>query len=245
MLQKQEILEIGFNALKTEIVEFCSYLYIRQIDNIFKQAGFSEVDSDQTKRGTFYNYYNSVNWNECSTIAKFLKVVENLLLLQDISEESKQNIRNICDKCGFKVSNGHHINNQFIPDLFVYQFPAGLPYGKNKPNFYIKAQNGKQKLSFELEGETRIVKKDVYPDFGYKKFSESNGFNPETDGIFRQSLANMNQSQCERAFFIAYARKLNMVDRNIPVLIPQAWIQWHSLTKKNLRSNSSLYPDDL
>ena len=133
---RQEILKIGLNALKTEITEFCSCLYIRQIENIFKQAGFPEVDSDQTRRGTVYNYYNSVNWSDSNTISKFLKVVETILLIHDISEESKQYIKDICDKCGFKVIDGHYIDNQFISDLFIYQFPAGLPYGKNKPNFY-------------------------------------------------------------------------------------------------------------
>lgn len=36
-----------------------------------------------------------------------------------------------------------------------------------------------------------------------------------------------------------------MADTNVPVLIPQAWIQWHSLTKKYLSSNTSLHPEDI
>ncbi|VEP15154.1 conserved hypothetical protein [Hyella patelloides LEGE 07179] len=245
MSKHQEILKIGLNALKIEITNLCAYLSKWQIEQIFKQAGFPETDDNPTRRGLVDNYYSSLDWNNQETVQKFLKVIEIILLLSDIREETKQYIRNVCKECGFKVSNGHYINNDFIPDLFIYQFPAGLPYGKNKPNFCIKAKNGKQTLSFELTGETSIIKKDVYPDFSYGKFAEANGFNSVTDSNFRKALANMNQTKYERDFFIAYAKKLRMADRDIPVLIPQAWIQWHSLSKKNLRSNSSLYPDDL
>jgi very-short-patch-repair endonuclease len=36
-----------------------------------------------------------------------------------------------------------------------------------------------------------------------------------------------------------------MVEKSVPVLIPQAWIQWHSFPKKNLRSTDSLHVDDI
>ncbi len=34
-------------------------------------------------------------------------------------------------------------------------------------------------------------------------------------------------------------------NKNIPTLIPQAWIQWHSQTKKDLRQIDSKHSDDL
>ena len=36
-----------------------------------------------------------------------------------------------------------------------------------------------------------------------------------------------------------------MRSTDIPVLIPQAWIQWHSKTKQDLRSTASSYADEL
>ncbi|WP_242578256.1 hypothetical protein [Chroococcus sp. FPU101] len=55
----------------------------------------------------------------------------------------------------------------------------------------------------------------------------------------------MNQTELEKKFFIEYAKKLKMAKTNIPVLIPQAWIQWHSQSKKNLRAISSTHSDEI
>ena len=53
----------------------------------------------------------------------------------------------------------------------------------------------------------------------------------------------MNQTDYERDFFLKYIKKF--VFPNKPVLIPQAWIQWHSQSKKNLRAISSNHADEL
>ena len=46
-------------------------------------------------------------------------------------------------------------------------------------------------------------------------------------------------------FFNAYEKKYNMTTEEVPVLVPQAWIEWHSKTKTNLRNEGSAYKDNL
>ena len=47
-------------------------------------------------------------------------------------------------------------------------------------------------------------------------------------------------------FFVKYAKYFNMAySANIPALLPQAWIQWHSQPKRNLRAENSNHADDL
>ena len=55
----------------------------------------------------------------------------------------------------------------------------------------------------------------------------------------------MNQTPCEDKLFIAYAKKFDMANANIPVLIPQAWIQWHSILKRYLNSSNALEAKDI
>lgn len=55
----------------------------------------------------------------------------------------------------------------------------------------------------------------------------------------------MNQTEYETQFLLHYANKFNMANENIPVLIPQAWIQWHSQSKKYLSPTSSLNIKDI
>src|SRR5258707_14585196 len=55
----------------------------------------------------------------------------------------------------------------------------------------------------------------------------------------------MNQTEAEKEFFIEYARSFEMALNDVPVLVPQAWIQWHSMTKANLRAEGSTIADEL
>ncbi|MEH2459009.1 hypothetical protein [Nostoc sp.] len=55
----------------------------------------------------------------------------------------------------------------------------------------------------------------------------------------------MSQTEYEKIFFQKYTNLYDMWTKEIPVLIPQAWIQWHSSTKKELRANNSSYVDEL
>lgn len=130
-------------------------------------------------------------------------------------------------------------------DLFVRQFPAGLPYGKAKPDFKIFSDKGIQKLEFELKNGMGIFKKEIYPDFTFKMLEKIYGVDESTNEGLKRSLVNMNQTDKEKKFFIQYAKTFNMATSNIPTLIPQAWVQWHSQNKKNLREIGSKHSDEL
>lgn len=136
-------------------------------------------------------------------------------------------------------------NEDVNKDLFIQQFPAGLPFGKSKPHVSILSDKGIQKIQFELINGMAILRKDVYPDFNFRKLEIVFGVDEFTNENLRRSLANMNQTNTEKDFLIQYAKTFDMVNKNIPTLIPQAWIQWHSQTKKDLRQIDSKHSDNL
>ena len=137
-------------------------------------------------------------------------------------------------------------SNEYVSkDLFMQQFPAGLPFGKAKPHVSILSEKGIQKIQFELINGMAILRKDVYPNFNFRKLEIVFGVDEFTNKNLRRSLAKMNQTYTEEEFLIQYAKTFDMVNKNIPTLIPQAWIQWHSQTKKDLRQIDSKHSDDL
>lgn len=129
-------------------------------------------------------------------------------------------------------------------DPFRFQFPAGLPFGISKPDFAIVAEKGFQNLRFELKQDMFLLRKDVYPNLNYRKLMELCGVDNQSDTAFRRQLDQMCTSK-ERDFFRAYGQTFNMADADIPVLIPQAWVQWHSLLKRDLRAQNSSHADEL
>jgi hypothetical protein len=129
--------------------------------------------------------------------------------------------------------------------LFQYQFPAGLPFGLKKPNLALIPGKGSQSMYFEDDADIGIIRNGVYPDFHAEKLKQ----------IFRDrkiggvgllpALLGMN-TDSERKLFVAYMSQYSMwTSTDVPVLIPQAWIQWHSMTKRNLRALNSSYIDGL
>jgi hypothetical protein len=77
----------------------------------------------------------------------------------------------------------------------------------------------------------------IYPNFSFKNLQELCKVDSFTDENFRKSLYLMNQTSREKEFFMAYQNKFLMKENsNVPLLIPQAWIQWHSQNKKDLRA---------
>ena len=139
----------------------------------------------------------------------------------------------------------YDFNFDIDKDLFVQQFPAGLPFGKTKPHVSIFSEKGVQKIKFVIVNGMGILKKDVYPNFNFRKLESAFQVDEYTNKNLRKSLANMNQTDKEKTFLIRYAKTFKMVEENIPTLIPQAWIQWHSQTKKDLRQHDSKHSDDL
>ncbi len=239
--------------LKIEFREFCSnYSVLRKIDDMFTIAGFSRATSATAvggaRRSLVEEYYASADWGQEETVQKFLHVIEYALVDPDLAGEAKERLRSTCRACGLKLEdNGYKICYEAVTTSFSYQFPAGLPFGVPKPEFAVKAEKGGQSLQFELQAGLGIISSncDVYPNFDFKKLEISYGLNSSTNKVLRQAITNMNQTEYEKKFFLAYAKKFDMANKNVPVFIPQAWVQWHSLPKKDLRSTSSLHKDEL
>jgi hypothetical protein len=167
-----------------------------------------------------------------------------------ISDGQKDFLRNKCIKEGLVVE-GQQVQLPQITspdatdDLFMHQFPGGLPFGLAKPEFAVTAKKGKQSLKFELKSGIGIIWRDVYPNFDFPTFQAACGINSETNLALKKALLAMNQTECEKTFFQSYAKYFRMADNHIPILIPQAWIQWHSSSKKVLQASGSSLAKEL
>lgn len=231
--------------LKNEFREFCSEkLVIRSIKDVFLSAGFSEEKPTREFSGSrntlVESYYASVDWQKEDAEQKLLQVIRLLLLSNYLQEDDKDRIRSMCKRFDFDID-----DESVEIDKFEKQFPAGLPFGKLKPDFAIKAENGRQTLKFELCDGYGIIFGEVYPDFDFKKLEEAYGITAATNRTLKIALVEMNQTDCEKKFFKEYAQRFGIAANHVPFLVPQPWIQWHSLSKKNLPSSSSLGKDDL
>ncbi|MBD2415791.1 hypothetical protein H6H01_34785 [Nostoc calcicola FACHB-3891] len=238
-------------SLKIYLERFCCDCFTkRQIDIIFSGGGFTRDESInfEYKRDLINQYYKSVDWESPVIISKLNQVIETILHSIDLSDDGKNNFRKTLSDIGFKFDGNRVISQPIIPNnsLFVSQFPVGLPFGKPKPEFAVQIDKGSQKLKFEWKNGIGIIDFNVYPDLTYQKLAQN--FNLHlgtTDGSLRRALKDMNQTEYETKFFLDYANKFKMANQNIPVLIPQAWIQWHSQSKKYLNSTSSLNINDI
>jgi hypothetical protein len=241
----------SLRILKVEFREFCvNYLSLSQIEGIFSNAGLTlgeETSSTGTRRGLVEEFYSATDWQKTENVHKLFRIIEYILQLHYISDEIKDCLRSICTDSGFGVDNNKIKYEDTIlgEDLFSYQFPAGLPFGVLKPDFSISAEKGGQILKYELQDGLGLIRGKVYPNFSFKILEASYGLNSSTNKVLKKALIDMNQSDYEKKFFVEYAKRFDMANQNLPVLIPQAWIQWHSQAKKNLRSTSSLHMDDL
>ncbi len=130
-------------------------------------------------------------------------------------------------------------------DLFKQQFPAGLPFGIKKPSVAFIPEKGTQRVYFEDEPDIGVIRESVYPTFTYQALTECLKGTPIGNLNLKETLINLCQTDPEKQFFRFYTNNYQMWTREIPILIPQAWIQWHSYTKNELRSRNSSYVDDL
>jgi hypothetical protein len=246
-------MEIISPALRLEFREFCVQLALRQIDDIFQMAGVKPSVPARSvsgeRRSRVEEYYASLDWANLDDVLKFLKVMSLVLSQSYISSESKQFIRELCTTEGLLVE-GYQIR---LPDrsvhgderLFEKQFPVGLPFGILKPDFAITAHEGGQSLKFELKSGIGMIWGGVYPDFAFRSFEEAYGINSSTNLALKKALLTMNQTETEKEFFRTYAKRFGMADNYVPLLVPQAWIQWHSLSKRELRANRPSFVDEL
>jgi hypothetical protein len=240
---------------RLEFREFCVGLVLRQIDDIFQMAeiksGIIPPDRNVSgeRRRRVEEYYASIDWTNQRDAEKFLTAIGLVLSQSYIPKESKDFLLDLCQKEGW-VINGYQI--QFPDkaihepdDLFKFQFPAGLPFGIPKPNFAVTSDGGGQSLKFEMKSGIGIIWKDVYPNYDFLTFQAACGISPETNLALKKALLTMNQTESEKAFFQAYAKHFGMAENIVPILIPQAWIRWHSLPKHDLRAKKSHQADEV
>lgn len=239
-------------ALKIEFRQFCiDFMKLAQIKSIFLSANFKLTDNSSyscnTRRELVDAFYNSVDWKDEKIIQKFLKTIEYTLQLHYLSDEQKNYLLTLCTDLGFHIEENRILSQSLIcaANLFNNQFPAGLPFGVPKPDFSITAIKGVQELKFELKEKLGLLTGKIYPCFTFKMLESLYGLNSLTNGALKRFMRDINQSDYEKDFFLKYAKKFNMAEKNVPVLIPQAWIQWHSKSKKNLRGISSSHKDEL
>lgn len=241
---------ISVRALKIEFREFCTGLTLKMIGNIFSAADFSVVDGtevDGTRRGLVSTFYDSEDWSKPSAVQKLLTVIEYTLQSYYLDDQVKESLQDLCVHNGLVLEDNKVRRDAPFKDTnnFAYQFPAGLPFGVPKPSFSIRATQGGQKLGYELQDGLGLLKGTVYPNFTFQELEADYGLDSSTNKVLKNALVDMNQSLSEKSFFLAYAHKFYMADANVPVLIPQAWIQWHSQSKKNLRTSVATYSDEL
>lgn len=232
-------------AKAVSVILASHYYSHRVIDNLFQEKGaIGDIPPGNLveKCTTWLKRANSAD-NPLEFLGKILEEYMEV----DADDEGRQGIAEILAGYNLAYQQGGVIITltEDAGDLFEKQFPAGLPFGVPKPDFAITAQDGGQSLKFELKSGIGIIWRDVYPSFDFQAFEESCGITSSTNLALKQALMAMNQTECEKVFFRIYARYFGMADNHIPMLIPQAWIQWHSLPKSVLRTSGRPLADEL
>ena len=210
--------------LRLEFREFCVGLVLRQINDIFQMAGIEPSQAKRNvggeRRSRVEEYYASIDWTDLTDVQKFLKVIGLVLSQAYISNDEKEHVRNIGTQAGltveeYQVKLPEGTSHKEIDDLFIQQFPGGLPFGLAKPDFSVTASEGSQSLRFELKSGIGIIWRDVYPDFDFPTFQTACGINPATNLALKKALFAMNQTQCEKTFFQTYAKDVGMNCRKL------------------------------
>lgn len=242
-------------ALRSEFREFCVGLYLGQIDDIFQMAEIEpgtippNRNLSGARRTRVEEFYASIDWTNLVDAQKFLKVLGLVLSQSYLSEDQKTIIRELSVQEGLVVEGNQvrlsEIGSSHTTDLFMEQFPVGLPFGVVKPDFAITAIKGGQSLRFELKSGIGIIWRGIYPNFDFQSFQAASGITPSTNLALKKALLAMNQTECEKVFFQAYAKHFSMAENYVPMLIPQAWIQWHSLSKRVLKESKRSLADEL
>jgi hypothetical protein len=128
-----------------------------------------------------------------------------------------------------------------VADLFHHQFPAGLPFGLIKPHVVLRPQGGTQVIQFEDASDIWVIRTGVYPSLAFAGLEAALKGTPITRTALQAKLPSIIQTPTESTFFQQYAAAHRMFTEEVPVLVPQAWIQWHSLRKDDLRTAGSSY----
>ncbi|PZV15219.1 MAG: hypothetical protein DCF22_07575 [Leptolyngbya sp.] len=241
--------------LKTEFREFCVvHLVIRNIHDIFTSAGIEQGKSEKhlsgDRRSLVEDYYSSLSWESMESIRKFVKVLENTLLISWIGDEGKQELRSLCGKHGFAVDKDGYR---------VYLTTLGV--GSNVKNLIFAANGPKPEIIFSdsVSNDIEIVKNSAYCLI-YDRPIKSHGLlwkelvdwwrdreqlNEESDiEVGRKLYARLSQSltsEPEKLFWKIYFKKFyESFKEKLPALIPQVYLHYDPYTLKHLQDQRRL-----
>jgi hypothetical protein len=240
---------LRLRLLQLEFREFCSdFFSLSRIRKLFQHFQLSLPEEESltisVKRDLVDSFYQSVDWNNQGKVKDFLRMLDYIEQLHDLPNVERERLTELRQNIGLQIEDSVQSAKATSQDLFISQFPAGLPFGKPKPDFVISAKSGSQTLKYELKNELGILNGEIYPDFSFRMLESLFSVTPETNLVLKKALVAMNQTDLEKEFFKQYAKYFNMANEHVPVLIPQAWIQWHSQSKKNLRAINSSHADE-
>jgi very-short-patch-repair endonuclease len=241
--------------LKTEFREFCViHLYIRNINDIFTAARIEQGKSEKIlsgdRRSLVEDYYASLNWESMESIRKFVKVLENTLLISWIGDEGKQELRSLCEKHGFAVDKDGYR---------VYLTTLGV--GSNVKNLIFAANGPKPEIIFSdsVSNDIEIVKNSDYcliydcpiksrgllwndlVDWWRKREQLNAKSDIEVGRELYTRLSKSLTSEPEKLFWKIYFKKFyESFKEKLPALIPQVYLHYDPYTLKQLQGQRRL-----
>jgi very-short-patch-repair endonuclease len=247
----------NLELLKVEFREFCTSLYKNQIHDIFTSAGFNRVEPTPCisgeRRSLVSDYYASVNWELTETVYKFLKVIEAVLLIDrlNVSKESKDSLRSLCNKCGFEVdSNGFTIH---LTTKGVAQPVKNLIFAANGPKPEII-------ISDSVSNEIKIIKNEEYclvydqpiKTHGllwkevvqwWKHLTNTDNLDDKNAGrnLYKRLIESLSNNECEKLLFKTYYKEFyDKLNDKLPALIPQVYLHYDPYTIYQLQGHKRI-----
>ena len=244
----------NLKILKLEFREFCvGHLMLRQIDDVFTSAEFqkSEPETVHTseRRTRVEEYYASADWENLDAIRRFLRVLENVLLLSFIPDEAKDQLRSHCNNAGFEIDRDGYK---------VHLTTKGV--GRQLKNLIFAADGPKPEivLSDSVSNDIEVVKNAEYCLI-YDKPLQTHGLlwrdlvewwkeevgntlsDREANRQLYKRLAKSLASKPERALWKAYFNLFyEKLGERLPALIPQVYLHYDPYTIKQLRGERRL-----
>jgi very-short-patch-repair endonuclease len=242
-------MESFLKTLKIELRELCvSYLVLRQIDDVFSNAGLkpsaiaSHLQVSGQRRTLVEEYYASINWENFADIEKFLKVLELLLILPYLPDDSKNYLRELCRASGFEIDqNGHTI--RLSSKSFSWKF-KNLIFAANGPKPEIV-------ISDSVSNDIQIVRNAEYclvydrpiSQEGllwldllswWKELTKDKSTSEvEIANRLYKRLARSLQSYPERLLYRTYYGYFSQkLAEKLPALIPQVYLHYDPYTLK-------------
>lgn len=240
--------------LKIEFREFCVGLYLRQIDDLFSSAEFTKGEPDSyysgERRSLVEEYYASGDWEDIGTVRRFLKVIENALRLSFLTEEAKDELRSLCNRCGFEIDSdgykvhlttrgvGHQVKNL----IFAADGPKPeIILSDSVSNIIEIIENEEYCLVYDRPIKTHGLLWKELVEWWKSITNEERISDIEAGKKLYKRLAKSLASQYERLLWRTYFKQFyhSFGDR-LPALIPQVYLHYDPYTIRQLKGKKRL-----